>query len=124
MTNQPIFSRAPCSLSMCSSNLCIVKDRVQESLYGNPPTLLRALVFLVSLNGCLIHCTLQVRFSEFVRAHLDTWPGPIVEEETNEIVGYHEGFWFYTLGQRKGIFLSGGPWCATHLHTLAGFMMT
>ena len=54
----------------------------------------------------------QVRFSEFVKQHLGTWHGAIVEEETNEIVGYHEGFWFYTLGQRRGIMLSGGPWYA------------
>ncbi|BDA43875.1 probable tRNA-specific 2-thiouridylase MnmA at C-terminar half [Coccomyxa sp. Obi] len=52
----------------------------------------------------------KVRFSEFVREHLGTWPGPIVEEETGDVVGHHDGFWFYTLGQRKGIYLSGGPW--------------
>ena len=28
------------------------------------------------------------------------------------MVGYHRGFWFHTVGQRKGIPLSGGPWCA------------
>lgn len=38
------------------------------------------------------------------------WPGPIVEAETNEVLGYHKGFWFHTVGQRKGIQLSGGPW--------------
>ncbi len=62
----------------------------------------------------------KVRFSEFVREHLGTWHGAFLEEETNEIVGYHEGFWFYTLGQRKGIPLSGGPWQApslTHMST-------
>lgn len=52
----------------------------------------------------------KVRFSEFVRQHLGTWPGAILEEETGEVMGFHEGFWFYTLGQRKGILLSGGPW--------------
>ena len=52
----------------------------------------------------------KVRFSEFVREHLGSWPGAIIEEETGELLGHHEGFWFYTLGQRKGIHLSGGPW--------------
>ncbi len=33
-----------------------------------------------------------------------------MEEETEEVVGYHRGFWFHTVGQRKGIPLSGGPW--------------
>lgn len=44
------------------------------------------------------------------RKHLGEWPGPIVEEESNEVVGFHHGFWFHTVGQRKGIALSGGPW--------------
>lgn len=44
------------------------------------------------------------------RAHAGEWPGPFVEEETNEVVGYHKGFWFHTVGQRKGVPLSGGPW--------------
>lgn len=52
----------------------------------------------------------KVRFSEFVKTHLGTWPGLLIEEETNAIVGVHEGMWFFTPGQRKGIFLSGGPW--------------
>lgn len=52
----------------------------------------------------------HVQFSEFIRAHLGEWLGPIVEHETGKIMGYHPGFWFFTLGQRKGIRLSGGPW--------------
>ncbi|PRW20746.1 tRNA-specific 2-thiouridylase [Chlorella sorokiniana] len=55
----------------------------------------------------------KVKFSEFVREHLGEWPGPIVEEESDEVVGYHRGFWFHTVGQRKGIPLSGGPWYVT-----------
>jgi len=55
----------------------------------------------------------KVRFSEFIKEHLGEWPGPIVEEESGEVVGYHQGFWFHTVGQRKGIHLSGGPWYVT-----------
>lgn len=55
----------------------------------------------------------KVKFSEFVKEHLGEWPGPLIEEETDEVVGYHRGFWFHTVGQRKGIFLSGGPWYVT-----------
>src|SRR3989344_4611567 len=29
------------------------------------------------------------------------------------LLGEHEGFWYYTIGQRKGIRLSGGPWYVT-----------
>ncbi len=52
----------------------------------------------------------KVKFAEFVQQHLGTWPGPLVEAETDKVIGYHEGYWFHTLGQRKGIHLSGGPW--------------
>lgn len=52
----------------------------------------------------------KVKFTEFVRQHLGEWCGLIVEEETEQAVGMHDGFWFYTVGQRGGIGLGGGPW--------------
>lgn len=55
----------------------------------------------------------KVKFSEFIREHLGEWPGPIVEEESDEVLGYHRGFWFHTVGQRKGVPLHGGPWYVT-----------
>jgi tRNA (5-methylaminomethyl-2-thiouridylate)-methyltransferase len=55
----------------------------------------------------------RVRFDEFVRAHLGEWPGPLLEEESGAVVGYHRGFWFHTVGQRRGIRLAGGPWYVT-----------
>ena len=55
----------------------------------------------------------KVKFDEFIREHIGEWPGPLVEEESNTVVGYHAGYWFYTVGQRKGIHLSGGPWYVT-----------
>ncbi|MEE1119696.1 MAG: tRNA methyl transferase PRC-barrel domain-containing protein, partial [Bacteroidales bacterium] len=36
--------------------------------------------------------------------------GKIVELETGKILGKHKGFWFHTIGQRKGLGLGGGPW--------------
>jgi tRNA-specific 2-thiouridylase len=33
-----------------------------------------------------------------------------VELETGKILGRHKGYWFHTVGQRKGLGLSGGPW--------------
>jgi tRNA (5-methylaminomethyl-2-thiouridylate)-methyltransferase len=55
----------------------------------------------------------KVRFSEFIKEHLGEWPGPIIKEESDEVLGYHRGFWFHTVGQRKGVHLSGGPWYVT-----------
>jgi len=52
----------------------------------------------------------KVPFDEFVEEHLGEWPGPLVDEATGDVVGYHRGFWFFTVGQRKGIGLPGGPW--------------
>jgi tRNA-specific 2-thiouridylase len=55
----------------------------------------------------------RVRFDEFVREHLGEWPGALVEEESGRVVGFHRGFWFHTVGQRKGVRLAGGPWYVT-----------
>lgn len=61
----------------------------------------------------------KVKFTEFVEQHLGEWPGCIIEEESGEVIGYHRGFWFHTVGQRRGIPLNGGPWYVTHkdIHT-------
>lgn len=52
----------------------------------------------------------KFKFSDFLRAHLGDLMGDLVEFETGEVVGAHQGFWYYTIGQRQGIGLSGGPW--------------
>ena len=52
----------------------------------------------------------KVKFDEFIKQHLGEWPGVLVEIESDEIAGYHSGYWFYTVGQRRGIRLPGGPW--------------
>ncbi len=52
----------------------------------------------------------KIKFSDFVKHHVGTLSGDLIEIETGVKVGTHEGFWFYTIGQRKGLGLSGGPW--------------
>lgn len=52
----------------------------------------------------------KIKFKEFVKHHVGTQEGPLVEVETGKQLGVHEGFWFYTVGQRQGIGLSHGPW--------------
>jgi tRNA (5-methylaminomethyl-2-thiouridylate)-methyltransferase len=49
-------------------------------------------------------------FSDFLKAHMQTKQGDIVEFETGQFLGTHDGFWFFTIGQRSGLKLSGGPW--------------
>ena len=52
----------------------------------------------------------KLKFAEFVKFHLGEKIGDLVEFETNKILGQHNGYWFFTLGQRQGLGLSGGPW--------------
>lgn len=49
---------------------------------------------------------------EFLLKHLGKKEGKIVNDK-GETVGSHPGLWFYTVGQRKGIGLSGGPYFIT-----------
>lgn len=52
----------------------------------------------------------KVNYNDFIKRYLGEKEGPIVEFETGKILGKHKGFWFHTVGQRKGLGLSGGPW--------------
>lgn len=52
----------------------------------------------------------QVKFTEFIKHHLGELPGEIIDSETNNILGKHNGYYYYTIGQRSGLKLSGGPW--------------
>lgn len=52
----------------------------------------------------------KLKFSEFVKAHLGESEGSIVDIDSGKVLGQHKGFWFHTIGQRKGLGLSGGPW--------------
>ena len=52
----------------------------------------------------------KVNYNDFIERYLGKEEGLIVELETGNILGKHQGFWFHTIGQRKGLGLSGGPW--------------
>ncbi|GHU86147.1 tRNA-specific 2-thiouridylase MnmA 1 [Bacteroidia bacterium] len=52
----------------------------------------------------------KIDYNEFIRRFLGEKDGDIVEIETGKILGKHHGYWFHTIGQRKGLGLSGGPW--------------
>ncbi|MBQ8674279.1 MAG: tRNA 2-thiouridine(34) synthase MnmA [Bacteroides sp.] len=55
----------------------------------------------------------RIDYNEFVRRFLGEREGRIVEQETGRTIGTHRGYWFHTIGQRKGLGLSGGPWFVT-----------
>lgn len=52
----------------------------------------------------------KISFRDFIAYHLGEQRGNLVEYESGKTVGEHKGFWFYTIGQRQGIGLAGGPW--------------
>lgn len=52
----------------------------------------------------------KINYNDFIRRYLGERPGDIIELETGKKLGEHKGFWFHTIGQRKGLYLSGGPW--------------
>ena len=52
----------------------------------------------------------KVNYNEFIQRALGEREGLIIERETGKVLGKHRGYWFHTIGQRKGLGLSGGPW--------------
>ena len=52
----------------------------------------------------------KINYNDFIERYLGTRTGKIVEFETGKVIGTHNGYWFHTIGQRKGLGLSGGPW--------------
>ncbi|MDI6603119.1 MAG: tRNA 2-thiouridine(34) synthase MnmA [Patescibacteria group bacterium] len=53
-------------------------------------------------------CFIRTTLNDFLARHLKSRPGPILTIEGKKI-GQHRGLPFYTIGQRKGIELPGGP---------------
>lgn len=53
-------------------------------------------------------CFVKNKMGEFLKKHLGENPGEIVTKE-GEVLGKHEGLWFYTIGQRHSLNLLGGP---------------
>lgn len=52
----------------------------------------------------------KINYNDFIRRYLGERKGDIIELETGKKIGSHNGYWFHTIGQRKGLGLSGGPW--------------
>lgn len=52
----------------------------------------------------------KIKYPEFVKFHLGEKRGEIIDLDTGQKLGEHQGVWFYTVGQRQGLRLGGGPW--------------
>lgn len=53
-------------------------------------------------------CFIRTTISDFLAQYIKEKPGKIIDT-TGKVIGQHQGLWFYTIGQRKGIRLPGGP---------------
>jgi tRNA-specific 2-thiouridylase len=62
-------------------------------------------------------CFIPAAVKDFLKKHLKSKPGPVVEKVrhgTKKTDGQHDGLWLYTIGQRKGMGLAGGPYYVLH----------
>ncbi len=55
-------------------------------------------------------CFVKDNTNNFLKKYLKTKPGQIVGRPTSHNLGKHQGLWFYTIGQRKGLEIAQGPW--------------
>ncbi len=52
----------------------------------------------------------QIKFKEFIKHHLGEIEGDIIDIDSGKILGQHPGYYYFTIGQRSGLKLGGGPW--------------
>lgn len=52
----------------------------------------------------------KINYNDFIRKYVGDREGDIIELESGKKLGKHKGYWFHTIGQRKGLGLSQGPW--------------
>lgn len=55
-------------------------------------------------------CFVGASLKSFLKKYLKVREGKIVEIESGKNLGKHDGLPFYTIGQRRGLALGGGPW--------------
>lgn len=52
----------------------------------------------------------KINYNDYIEQYLGQEDGKIIDLDTGATLGTHHGHWFHTIGQRKGLNLSGGPW--------------
>ena len=52
----------------------------------------------------------KINYNDYIEQYLGRNDGLIIDANTGVTLGTHHGHWFHTIGQRKGLGLSGGPW--------------
>lgn len=59
----------------------------------------------------------KINYNDFIRKYVGEKEGDIIEMETGKKLGLHRGYWFHTIGQRRGLGLSQGPWFVVKKNT-------
>ncbi len=52
----------------------------------------------------------KIKFNDFIKHHLGEIEGDIIDIDSDRVMGKHKGYYYYTIGQRSGLRLGGGPW--------------
>lgn len=52
----------------------------------------------------------KINYNDYIEQYLGRKDGLIIDINTGVTLGTHHGHWFHTVGQRKSLGLSGGPW--------------
>lgn len=52
----------------------------------------------------------KINYNDYIEQYIGRKDGLIIDINTGVTLGTHHGHWFHTVGQRKGLGLSGGPW--------------
>jgi len=52
----------------------------------------------------------KINYTDYIKRYVGEQAGDVIELETGKKIGQHQGHWFYTIGQRKGLGFGGGPW--------------
>lgn len=52
----------------------------------------------------------KIDYRDFISRKLGVKEGEVIDIDSGQPIGKHRGHWLYTIGQRKGLGLGGGPW--------------
>ena len=52
----------------------------------------------------------KINFRKFIQKTMGEKSGAIIDWDSQEQIGEHQGHWFYTIGQRNGLRLANGPY--------------
>ena len=50
----------------------------------------------------------KINYTDYIKMYVGETPGDVIELETGKLIGRHNGHWFYTIGQRKGLGVAVG----------------